>query len=263
VIIVDAIREWRALTRWTPGFFRDRFASKEVRPEGGTEPPQTMAKYIDQVLESSVGRPAPYLRNVNIRSDFPELVADVQPNLRYAEPDRLDSRWLPRSWLRPDRLIELFIAGAGARFFALHYDIFFLNNFISQIYGEKEFFLFPPDQTPYLYPKPDRPKHSAIEDPEHPDLRRFPLFAKAKMIRLVLRPGETLFVAPGWWHTTRMLTPSISVGTSNADRSNWSRFVADVCQERGPHRPKTKLIEAYLKLAGTAMAVTEHISGRW
>jgi hypothetical protein len=200
VIVVDAIEEWLALSKWTPEFFRERFGSKVVKPDGGRAAPTTVAEYVDNALGPNTGKPTPYLRNVNIRREFPELVPDLQPTLRYAEPDRLNSKWLPRNWIRPDRQLELFVGGPGSPFLVLHYDIYLLNNFIAQIYGEKEFFLFPPEQTPYLYPKSHNPKHSMIEDPENPDLKQFPLFAMAKPIRVVLKPGETLFVAPGWWH---------------------------------------------------------------
>ena len=158
-------RQWSSSTRsktgpakskWTPEFFRDRFGSREIEPDGGRMPRLTMAKYIDHLIGSDVSKSVPYLRNVQHPPRLPELVPDVEPNFRYAEPDRLNSRWLPRDWVRPDRLIELFIGGPGA---TVH-DSTLRRRPAQQLHlcrftGRRIFFMFPPDQTPYLYPKPD------------------------------------------------------------------------------------------------------------
>ena len=48
-------------------------------------------------------------------------------------------------------------------------------------------------------------------DVEHPDLARFPLFAKARHFDAILGPGDALFIPKGWWHYVRALTPSFSV----------------------------------------------------
>jgi len=33
-----------------------------------------------------------------------------------------------------------------------------------------------------------------------PDLRRFPLFSRAKRLHCVIRPGDVLFMPAFWWH---------------------------------------------------------------
>jgi hypothetical protein len=48
-------------------------------------------------------------------------------------------------------------------------------------------------------------------DVEHPDLARFPNFAKARHMDAILGPGDALFLPKGWWHYVRALTPSFSV----------------------------------------------------
>lgn len=72
--------------------------------------------------------------------------------------------------------------------------------------GERTFTLFPPDQTANLYPGPfditpaGRP--ISMVDFHHPDLDRYPNFAKALEVAQVaeLQAGDALFIPSMWWH---------------------------------------------------------------
>jgi len=128
--------------------------------------------------------------------------------------------------MRRGRLHEILFGGRRAGFHVLHYDKDHLHAFISQLFGEKEFFVFAPDQAPELYPKESTPNQSPV-DIFDPDLDRHPDFARAEMITVTLRPGETVFMPPGWWHTTRMQGPSISVTWNAVNASNWDDFARD------------------------------------
>ncbi|KAJ1619721.1 hypothetical protein T492DRAFT_889889 [Pavlovales sp. CCMP2436] len=44
-----------------------------------------------------------------------------------------------------------------------------------------------------------------------PDLKRFPLFASAEYLELLLAPGDVLFLPQGHWHYVRSLSTSVSV----------------------------------------------------
>src|SRR5262245_47849527 len=101
-----------------------------------------------------------------------------------------------------------------------------------QIYGRKQFVVYPPDQEPWLYPSPAKQNISMINSLDEPDLERFPLFARAEPITFVLEPGELLFVPSHWWHTTKMLTPSITVSINTVNRSNWHALVDFVANRR-------------------------------
>jgi len=170
---------------------------------------------------------------------------------RCTEPNWLDSRLFPsRESLK---YFERYIGGRGAAFPVLHYDGLHTHAFIMEIYGEKEFWVYPPEQTAFVYPRPGPESNkSQIDDIEHPDLERFPLFAQAKGTRFLLKAGETLFVPAGWWHTTRMLTAAISVSVNSADAANWRAFKQDYCtdlaQERG--RLRATITSAYLGALG-------------
>src|SRR5256885_1677445 len=84
VVVTDALRSWKALSRWTPEFFKREFGDmkftiNEDRKQkasyqdnlGTTE--YTMACLVDRVLESTEENPAPYFRNRVLYDLFPSL----------------------------------------------------------------------------------------------------------------------------------------------------------------------------------------------
>jgi histone arginine demethylase JMJD6 len=253
VVISGALDMWKALSRWTPEFFKARYGAVPLHvkgqpytlggflPRGDDGKPLTLGEFIDLVLASTEENPAPYLRNVDIEKFLPELNADLAPLPDYFRPN-----WLEGSLAQPlnSRLhggrFELYIGGAGGKFPVLHWDTWHIYTFLSQIYGVKKYTLFAPDQTPFLYAQGNK---SQI-DLENPDLEKFPLFAKATRIELELHPGEILFVPTGWWHTTKILTPSITVSASRVNASNWREFSRDL--KAGAPLPVRPLVSAYL-----------------
>jgi len=64
-----------------------------------------------------------------------------------------------------------------------------------------------------------------IKNIEDPDLDQFPLFAKAKLIKVLVREGESIFIPSGWWHTTNIITPSIAVLVNFINSDKWSNFL--------------------------------------
>ena len=88
-----------------------------------------------------------------------------------------------------------------------------------------------PNSEPFVYPGPLNSNQSPI-DVENPDFDRYPLFARAAGFRFKLYPGETLFVPAGWWHTARILSPSITVSVNGVNAANWGSFFRDFCSGR-------------------------------
>ncbi|HXW54946.1 MAG TPA: cupin-like domain-containing protein [Candidatus Cybelea sp.] len=253
LIITGGLDNWKALTRWTPQFFKAKYGSVRLDVEnqpytlGGFLPekkdgsPLTLGEFIDLVVASSEANPAPYLRNVHLEKFLPELSADVQP-----VPDYFQPNWLAGPLAKPldTRLhgggFELYIGGTGGKFPVLHYDTWHIHTFLSQIYGIKKYTLFAPDQTPFLYAR----GHQSEVDLENVDLGKFPLFGQARPVSLDLGPGEILFVPAGWWHTAKILTPSITISASRVNQSNWRDFSGDL-KARAPLY-KRPIVATYL-----------------
>jgi hypothetical protein len=150
VVISDATTEWKAHERWSTSYFREKFGNRKVHV---MDKEYVFSDFLDLVENSTPENPSPYLNEVNIVKLFPELMEDLTPYLRYALPDRLQSRFIPASWGMRQGVVELLIAGKGTTFPGLHYDGYHMHTFVTQIRGDKEFYFFPPDQTPYMYPE--------------------------------------------------------------------------------------------------------------
>ena len=248
VVFGGAIEGWTARTRWTPQYLKDTWGDTHIDYRGITG---SLREVIDRAAASRPERPEPYLKNLDIASHLPGMLADIAPRLPHANPNWFDSPLVPGAIRDTGTRYELFIGGNGSFIPRLHYDEFAVNNFISQIYGTKEFWFYPPDAGRHLYPGVDNPYLSQVDDPRAPDPARFPLFNTVEPFKLLVRPGETVYVAPGWWHWTQMPELSISVGCNCANRSNWSRFTHEFTTAFGRRsRPKWIAMRAYLSAYG-------------
>ena len=257
VILTDAAEGWPALKKWTPRYLADRFGSHEVHAQ---KTAHRLGEAIERIVRSTAQSPAPYVHNVNISRELPELLADLRPLYCY-RPNWLARWWFPAR--EPLAFFEFFVGGPGAAFPSLHFDNYYIHAFLTQIHGEKEFICFPPDQSAYVYPGVGkRYNTSQLGDVEHPDLQQFPLFRQARPLRFTLRAGETIFVPAGWWHTTRMHTVSITVSLNTANWSDWRAFTSEYGAEvaRRSSRIRGRAVSAYLALLGYLEHAAEMLS---
>ena len=258
VILKDATAGWAAVTKWTPAFFKEKYGSKRVpvfeRKRGVTLKDTVLfADYVDEITASTYSNRAKYLFSLKIPKEFPELLADLEPRPTYWDPNWLESKYLlpgmPSFKLRNITGLEMNMGGTGSPFPFLHYDDLWTQTFIAQAYGRKEWLLYPPDQTPYMYASKQAENISDIPMETDVDLSRFPLFAQARPVRCVVEQGEMLYGAAGWWHTTRALTPSVAVVLSTANGSIWSD-VTKAAFARAWQHPKWYVRPAALPIAG-------------
>lgn len=223
VVVLDAIDHWPAMKKWTPAFFKHAFGDRVVPV--GYDAKQPFGDFIDDMLASSPEKPGPYMYRLFVHEDLPEVLKDLAPQSAYGFPRRLASDLMPHGWRRPDGFLKLLIGGPGSSFPVMHFDANAVHATVTEIYGDKEFILFPPEDTPHVYPVKDAPNKSAVRNPTAPDLAAFPLMRKASLYRTVLRPGSMVFIPRGWWHTARPLSHSISIGMNIVDASNYRQFV--------------------------------------
>jgi hypothetical protein len=258
VILTDAARDWPALGKWTPDFFAEHYGSRMVpvfeRKRAVTvKGTVTLRSYIDEITASTFCNRAKYLFSLRIAREFPELLADLEPRPHFWTPNWLDSRYLlpglPHFKLRNITGLEMNMGGTGSPFPFLHYDDLWTQTFITQVYGRKAWVLYPPDDSRYMYPSPEADNISQVPMEEDVDMVRFPLLRRAKPLRFVLERGEMLYGAPGWWHTTRALTPSIAVVLSTANAPIWGRVMKSAFLRAWRH-PKWYFRPAAFPIAG-------------
>lgn len=223
VILTDAVKGWTALGKFTPAFFKQNYGHITKTINGVT---YNMSDFIDHMLVSNVDNQAPYPFNFDVKKYFPELMADFLPEVIYGKSDRINHALMPQSLLKGTVVYELFLGGNGSSFPYLHYDALFMHTQITQIYGSKDFILYPPSQTPYMYPYPNNPKFSQV-DFLNPDYEKFPLFKEVEPVKVTVLEGETILFPSGWWHTTQITEPCISLGRAQLNGNNWNNFIKD------------------------------------
>lgn len=98
----------------------------------------------------------------------------------------------------------------------LHCDV--ATSFLAQVHGRKRVRLFSPAERGRLYAMPSFNFYQpCCVDAGRPDLARFPDFAQARHVDVVVGPGDLLIVPTGWYHCVWALDHVLSV----------SRFLVD------------------------------------
>jgi histone arginine demethylase JMJD6 len=248
LILRNACAQWRACDTFVPDWFRANYGSRLTSVEGAH---YTMREIMDLVEGKDTTRPVPYPCKYHIEGQLPELLEYLQPlDMGLATPNWLDRKWFASgNW---GNAVELFIGGPGGRFPYIHLDYYHLSAWITQLYGRKEFTVWPRGQEIYLYPDPENPWRSLVPDHENPDLERFPLLRNATPIKCIVGPGETLFIPFGIWHTAHSLEPTISVAFDLLNAHNFPAFLRDVWTLRkGAGIAKAAAVVAYATVAGS------------
>ncbi len=215
VVIDDFAASWPALRRWSPERLSQRVGDRVVR-----------------VFDASFGEPGRnYMRSVDAMpfSRFLDQVLDQGRDLRMflynisrQVPELLDDIEFPDIGLKFSRRFVFTFFGCRGSTTPLHYDIDMGQVFHTVIRGRRRVRLFAPDQSRALYRHPFTVR--SYVDLDAPDFTAWPALANARGHELVLEPGQTLFMPPGWWHEFHYLEPGIGVSLRTPDRRLGSRL---------------------------------------
>uniref|UniRef100_A0A2D4LDR2 JmjC domain-containing protein n=1 Tax=Micrurus spixii TaxID=129469 RepID=A0A2D4LDR2_9SAUR len=72
-----------------------------------------------------------------------------------------------------------------------------MDNFLIQVTGKKRVVLFSPRDAPYLYLSGTK---SEVLDVDKPNMKKYPLFIKARRYECQLEAGDVLFIPALWFH---------------------------------------------------------------
>jgi hypothetical protein len=204
------------------------------------------------IENSTPENPAPYPIKFDIPEQLPELINLITPlGMNYAKPNWFESKAFPRKVFGSS--IELFFGGPGGKFPIAHIDLFHTNAWITQLYGKKNFIVFPRGQDEFLYPNSENPLVSDVNI-FHPDYEKHPAFRKATPIVITVEKGETIFIPWGIWHSSESLTPSISVIFDQINKRNFNAWARDVWDyKKTGNRLKGALSMGYYAVAANIL----------
>lgn len=214
---------WPAMKKWSFEFFANLQLPKRVFLEmnnvlqqQGKYEVMEYGDYIRRIATAAdePGKRPGYLSVFKIFRAFPQLKEDVDFSI-----------------LNQHKLKNTVAGWIGPAGTVTGYHVDWGDNVLAQICGRKEVRLVGPSDSKYMYTSKrfDQGTTSSEIDVDNFDAQRFPLFAKAKQYRVVIHPGEMLFIPRGWWHYVRSLDKSISVSNISYDTKG---FFVDLLSQR-------------------------------
>jgi hypothetical protein len=214
---------WPAVGKWSPAFLKQKLGDRPIPnlPDQDLGDALAFGTFLD-AIESEAGDAGagslPYLRNVFLHHQLPELSEDVR-GLEWAKPNWLDREPLASliraaspQWLN---WCELFISRANVRYPSVHVDRHKTHAWCAQIYGTKRYWAWAPR------------RDFRAADCLGRDLETF--FDSEPRVG-VLEAGDALFIPAGWPHTAESLSASITTSGNFVNESNWVDFWRDVCE---------------------------------
>lgn len=212
VVLMDIADAWPARNTWNLDYLEQQLGDETVEVMTGRdgdpgyerrgERHRTQARfreYINYLRENPAGNDR-YLVANNGLLDLPaakRLREDFDSPAEYLDEAMSPGRVF--LWLGPAGTVT-----------PLHHDV--MNIIIVQVIGRKRITLIDPLHARYVYN--DDGVFSMV-DAASPDYSRFPLYAYADPITLVLEPGDALFIPVGWWHHVESLDLSASLSFTN------------------------------------------------
>jgi ribosomal protein L16 Arg81 hydroxylase len=211
VVMTGAINDWPALDAWTLDYLKQKLGHHRVEIQGGRD--------LDQLYErNSVlhKRAVPFAEMIErierepTSNDFYMTANNGAANLAFLRDAFTDVR-LPSEYCVPDWTGRAFFwFGPAGTITPLHHDV--SNIIMAQVRGRKTVTLISPLDTEFVYNN----NHCFSEvDVENVDAARFPLFARATILKVTIEPGDMLFLPIGWWHHVRSLDTAVTVSFTN------------------------------------------------
>lgn len=208
VVLEGFATDWPAARKWTPAFFAENHGDVPIQLinaavedlDGDQYDPAGRTTTVAQVVAAIEAGERDYPRFVPLLHLRPELQRDFDAAALLAL----------RGTLSLETMFQFFMGGAGTNT-ALHGAI--PNNFFVQVYGRKQWWIYPPASTPVFRPPMLRATYfmSPVDVAAEGDRREAGLEA-VQGWTTVLEPGDVLYNPPFYWHQVHNLTTTIGVG---------------------------------------------------
>ncbi|OQR66317.1 lysine-specific demethylase 8-like [Tropilaelaps mercedesae] len=206
VKILQLTDGWPAMSRWNLRYFLQVMGQRTVPIEVGSRYTDeewsqklvTIETFVRDFLQPAAKEEIGYLAQYNLLDQVPELRADIiVPDYCYVLSDS-----------EPD--VNFWFGGRTTS--PLHFDD--RDNILTQVFGSKLILLYDAEETDLLYPFETAMLHNTSRvDPEQLHDPRYPRFASAKGTKVLLEPGQALFIPKGCWHFVKSVS-SVSCSVS-------------------------------------------------
>ena len=211
VVISEITSGWDSCQKWSLDYFKNlapdlNLVVKDFEKAGTINIKHVkLKKYAEDLKQYEKLRDSDghvelpfYCHDLPLFSLIDSLVKDVKP---------FPIDYLPKwYWYKWWRYCQFFI-GSSNSITPLHYDCLLTNNLFFQVVGRKQFTLISAEDAKYCYKKNWR---WFEVDPENPDLNRYPEYKNAKPIKIIVNPGDILYIPPGTLHHVKSLDTTIS-----------------------------------------------------
>ena len=205
VILTGKMSSWRAMREWTPQTLKQIFGDSVLHAslDLPTDEAPGNYKWTDHTKWMKVSE----FVDILLKSERPCYMRQAPSNRLPGFDDYFDFGAFFVDVAKRDPQPNLWF-GSARTDSGLHWDT--AMNFLAQVYGRKEFILFPQSEARNLYAFRDQIRWSGF-NALAPDFERYPKAKKARGIRGVLEPGEAIFIPRTWWHQFRSMETAISV----------------------------------------------------
>ena len=211
VVLTGHTADWPAMRRWSVADLKQRFGHLDVDIQSERNKDANyeqnklrltqrvnLGSFVDRVVSGGITNDYYLTANNELlrRPEFAPLLADIgslPPLCDRAQLVERSSFWFgPAGTLTP-----------------LHHDTLML--FHTQVVGRKRWRFVSPLEWSRVY---NLSNVFSEVDLERPDPARFPEFASATVLEVVVEPGETMFLPLAWWHQVASLDVSLSFSYS-------------------------------------------------
>jgi ribosomal protein L16 Arg81 hydroxylase len=216
VIITGMMDDWPAMDKWTPAYFLEHYAQREVEVQFGREADaQYEMNSVAHKRKMAFGEYVSLVEGSGRSNDF-YMTANNNSQNRQALRELWDDIGQLPQYLKRDGEPEGFLwFGPAGTVTPFHHDL--TNNFMAQVKGRKRLRIMAACEAARVYNQ----RHCFTPvDGRDIDLQRYPLMAEVQVRECVLAPGEILFLPVGCWHFVEALDISLTVAFTNFKWNN-------------------------------------------
>jgi lysine-specific demethylase 8 len=266
VVFEGAAADWPAIKKWSPDYLMQFCGNDEVDVLDGQH--WTVSRNDTTVVSTAESRlrvrdlmetvkngGAWYGAFLELLDKYADLRNDL--DLSFVERYGHTRRTLP--WQR-NILAKMYVGGPGT---ATSFHCAGVSNLYLQAYGRKKWVLVAPEQTPFMYPAPQRGINwQSRVDFRDPDYNACPLYRLVDRHETILEPGDILWNPPFVWHGVANVTESIAVSLwwINVTRGFANNFLYSALTLMGRPNPIAMQLGIGGQKAGTKSAFAVHLN---